>query len=158
MIVDLLRTHLTLALRGGQHRPDRLQGFAEHRRPGSDRLRRPHPAGRLALGHTQHRRQHPPHAALTQHRRQIQPLRGRDDVVIDNRQEVPGSFQVLHELDQPHAAELIETPVADRLDQMLKTRAEHVAGTIELCRLVRPRESHAPILLEHTFDYKSFPL
>ena len=39
----------------------------------------------------------------------------------------------------PHTAELIETLVVDRLDQMLKTHAEHVTGTIELRRLVRPR-------------------
>ncbi len=78
--------------------------------------------------------------------------------VVDQRQEVPRSFLVLHEPDQPQTAEVIQTPVADRLDQTLKTRQEHMAGNIELNRLVSCLESHAPILLERIFDYKSFSL
>ncbi len=71
--VDLLRAHLSGSLGGRQHRPDWFQYFAEHRRVGSDRLGRPYSTPRLAPGEAQHRRQHPPHAALTQHGRQVQP-------------------------------------------------------------------------------------
>jgi hypothetical protein len=153
--VDLLRTHRTGLLGGCQHRPHRRQDFAQHREAWSDRLRRPHPAGRFAFGHPQHRRQHPPHAALTQHRRQIPPLSVGDDLMIEQRQPVPSLLEPLHEPDQPRPVKIIQPTVAGQLDQMVKGRHPSSKGMTDRCQLSRPTEGHGHTLLERTFDYKA---
>ena len=110
------------------------------------------------FGKTQRRGQHPAQVALTQHGGQVQPLCGGDGVVVDQRQLVPDPFVPLHELDQPHAVEVIEPAVADDLDQLIMGRDPGGEGVMDRRQLGRPRESHTQILLEHAFEYKSFPL
>ena len=95
---------------------------------------------------------------MTQHGGQVQPLRGSDGVVVDQRQLVPDPFVSLHELQHPDAVEFIEPAVAGELNQMIMGRGPGSEGVMDRRQLGRPRESHTQILLEHPFEYKSFPL
>ena len=74
MIVDLLRTHPTLALGSGQHRPQRLEGSPsiEVRGPTASAARTRQAASRLDRPNTEVNTRR---IALTQHSGQIQPPR-----------------------------------------------------------------------------------
>ncbi len=124
----LLRRDPTGLLRRCQMRPQWSQWLAEHAGPLTQSGGGADPPGCLTGGQSEHAHQHPDHARLCECLRQVPRFGVADQSMVDQRDPVPGLFEVLHHTDELVLIECAQAGVGQHFDQMIQALCELVRG------------------------------